>query len=79
MKNERVRSGCPFHFSFSGNPQPLGETVGEIVPEMLDRVTFFGRLAGYGALPVLALIGAQFPQVGGLLASVLEPAVKALH
>jgi hypothetical protein len=36
-------------------------------------------VASYGALPLLALLASQFPSVGRLLFSWLEPALSALH
>jgi hypothetical protein len=47
-------------------------------PGKLDW-SFYIRVASYGALPLLALLASQFPSVGRLLFSWLEPALSALH
>jgi hypothetical protein len=47
-------------------------------PGKLDK-EFYLRLISVGALPLLAVLGSQFPQIGKFLFSWVQPAVEALH
>lgn len=41
--------------------------------------TFYFKLIGYGAVPVLGLLSSQFPYIGSFLSSWLEPSLEALR
>jgi hypothetical protein len=47
-------------------------------PGKLDKEFYF-RIASVGALPLLTVLASQFPEIGRMLFSWLQPAVEALH
>jgi hypothetical protein len=60
------------------NKNEILSRIGDSEPGKLDK-EFYLRIISVGALPVLAVLGSQFPQIGRFLFSWIQPAIEALH
>jgi hypothetical protein len=56
---------------------PLLSRLSETKANQLD-FNFITRVIGYGALPLITILGAQFPSIGNFLFSWLQPALQAM-